>query len=291
MELRVLEYFLAIADEGNMTRAAKAMHTSQSNLSRQLAELERELGCSLFERTGRRMKLTEAGLLLERRAREMTQLAEITKHELFDHGQLLRGTVRIGAVETRYMKDIGKMMKRLREIHPGISFDIFSGSNDEIVERLERGLLDFGVVVAPIDMSDLDHLTLGMRERFGLLVATDSPLVKKGCVEPSDIAGIEVWVAHQQLEGNVLSSWLGKHEAVLDSPGTFNLINTPALMVESGFGAAFTFEGLVNTESRSIEFVPLAPRATGELYLVWKKGAALAAAAQAFLDAAREGQS
>lgn len=288
MELRVLEYFLAIIDEGNMTRAAEALHTSQSNLSRQIADLERELDCALFERTGHKMKLTEEGLLLERRAREVVEIVRLARRDLHACGSDASGMVRVGAVETRYMKDIGLLMKELHEEHPGIVFDVFSGSNREIVERLERGLLDFGVIVAPIDMADMDNLGLGMRERFGLLVPKDSPLVAKGYVEPADVEGLPVWVAHQQMEGNVLSGWLGKHETSLSTVGMFNLINTPAMMAGVGFGAAFTFEGLVNTKSLPIEFVPLAPRVTAELYLVWKKGIPLAPAPRAFLDAMRE---
>lgn len=288
MELRVLEYFLEIVNEGNMTRAAEVLHTSQSNLSRQIADLERELGCTLFERAGRRMKLTEEGLLLERRAREIAEIVRLARQDVGACGTDVAGTVRVGAVETRYMREIGSVMKALQEEHSGIAFDVFSGSNDEISERLERGFLDFGVVVAPIDMVGFDNLALGMRERFGLLVREGSSLVAKGCVEPADIDSLSVWVAHQQLEGNVLSSWLGRHEGMLDMVGTFNLISTPAMMVESGFGAAFTFEGLVNTEGLPIEFVPLAPQVTAELYLVWKKGSALTPAARVFLDALRD---
>lgn len=283
MELRVLEYFLAIIDEGNMTRAAEALHTSQSNLSRQIADLERELTCTLFDRSGHKMKLTEEGLLLERRAREISEIVQLARRDLHACGDDVTGTVRIGAVETRYMKDIGALMKELQQAQPGITFDVFSGSNREIVERLERGLLDFGVIVAPLDMTGLDNLSIGMRERFGLLVPKESPLAAKRCVEPSDVENLPVWVAHQQQEGNVLSSWLGKHEASLSAVGTFNLISTPAMMVGVGFGTAFTFEGLANTESLPIEFVPLAPQVTAELYLVWKKGALLAPAPRTFL--------
>ena len=283
MDLRVLEYFLEIADTGNMTRAAENLHTSQSNLSRQLRDLERELACSLFVRGKRRMELTGEGVVLERRAREMMQIAALAREDIASFGDEVSGTVRIGAVETKFMRDVGKRMKELADRYPKIDYDIFSGSNAEIIERIDRGLLDFGIVVAPVDTTQLDNLALGMRERFGLIVPRDSPLVSKRCAEPEDVEHTPVWVAHQQMEGNVLSSWLGNRR-LADVVGSFNLVNTPAMMADVGYGAVFTFEGLVNTEGTETAFVPLAPRMIGELYLVWKKGVTLSSAADAFLS-------
>ena len=156
MELRVLKYFLAVAQEENLTRAAKTLLTSQSNLSRQLADLENELGKKLFKRGSRKITLTEEGLYLHKRAKEIIELAERTENELMAFDQITAGTVHIGAAESQVMRDLARVMMDVQTSYPLITFDIFSGSTIEVIEQLDRGLVDFAVLVAPVDLSKYD---------------------------------------------------------------------------------------------------------------------------------------
>jgi len=289
MELRVLKYFLAVAREENITRAAERLHTTQSNLSRQLAELETDLGKQLFHRGSRRITLTEEGRLLRRRAREILDLAERTEAELASFSDEPVGVVRIGAAETRIMRKISEIILALRADHPRVTFDIFSGSTLEVTDRVHAGLIDFGILVTPLDLSEYDYLTIPIKDTFGLLMRKDNPLAAKDAITPADLADAPVLVARQQLDGNVLSGWLGRGTDTLHIVSTFNLITTPAMMVEAGLGSAFTFDRLVPTPPESpLCFRPLAPRVEATLCLVWKKYQILTPAAKLFLEALKK---
>lgn len=285
MELRVLKYFLSVVQEENITRAAEMLHTTQPNLSRQLTMLETELGCRLFERSGRKIILTEEGMFLHKRAKEIVELTERTEDDLSMLRQAAGGVIHIGGVETHVMKWIGETMISLRETHPRIQYDFFSGSVAEITDWLNKGLLDFGVVVAPVDMQKYDYVRLPVNDRFGLLMRKDCPLAELPCIRPEDIGTYPVWAAHQQLEGNVLSSWLGRDIQSLNIISTFNLITTPAMLVEQGLGMAFTFADLVNTSGDSpLCFRPLEPVIEADIYLIWKKYQLFTKAAEIFLE-------
>jgi len=179
MELRVLKYFLTVAQEENITRAAEVLHTSQSNLSRQLGELEESLGKKLFIRGSRKITLTEEGMYLRKRAKEIVELTERTEAELMSFDATPSGVVHIGAAETRLMQTISESMLSLQKEYPEITFDIFSGSTLEVNEMVDKGLLDFAVMVAPIDLTKYDYIELPIRERTGLLMRKDNPLAKK----------------------------------------------------------------------------------------------------------------
>lgn len=285
MELRVLKYFVTVAQEENMTRAAEVLHTTQSNLSRQLAELEKSTGKKLFERGSRKITLTEEGMFLRKRAKEIIALAERTEDDLKNYNEIVSGTVHIGAIETQAMKSVADRMISLKEAHPQITYDIFSGSIAEITDGLNKGLFDFGLLVAPVDMQKYDYIKLPQNDIFGLLMRKDCPLAALPAVRAEDIGNLPVWVAHQQLEGNVLSGWLGREVQSLNIVATFNLITTPAMMIEQGFGMAFTFDNLVNIpEDSNLCFKPLEPKIEAELYLVWKKYQIFTKPAELFLE-------
>lgn len=289
MEIRILRYFLSVAEEENMTRAAEALHTTQSNLSRQLAQLENDVGKKLFVRGSRKITLTEEGMFLRKRAEEIIELSERTENELRLYNQAVSGVVHIGAIETCYMRKMASCFSSLREEHPQIRFDLFSGSIAEISDGLNKGLLDFGLVVAPIDMQKFDYLKLQQSDTFGLLIRKDSPLAKQKSISPKDIGNTPVWVAHQQLEGNVLSSWLKRDVSTLNIASTFNLITTPAMMVEEGYGVAFTFDKLVRTTKEgNLCFRPLEPKIEADLYLIWKKYQMFPKPAELFLEKVQE---
>lgn len=272
-----------------MTRAAEVLHTSQSNLSRQLADLEKLVGKKLFERGSRKITLTEEGMFLRKRAKEIIELTERTENDLRAFDEVVSGVVHIGAIETQAMRKVAKCILLLRETNPQITYDFFSGSIAEITDSLNKGLLDFGILVAPVDMQKYDYIRLPQTDIFGLLMRQDCPLAEKPVVRPEDIGNLPVWVAHQQLEGNVLSGWLGRDVQSLNIISTFNLITTPSMMVEEGLGMAFTFDHLVNIPERSkLCFRPLEPKVEAELYLVWKKFQMFTKPAQLFLEAVQK---
>ncbi|WP_238902473.1 LysR family transcriptional regulator [Clostridium sp. YIM B02506] len=285
MDVRILKYFLAVAQEESITKAAEVLRTTQPNLSRQLTELEEEVGRKLFERGSRKITLTEEGMFLRKRAKEIIELVERTETALSSFDEMVSGVVHIGAAETHAMRLIADAMLSLRETHPQIQYNIFSGSTIEVTDQLNKGLLDFGVLVAPVDLQKYDYLKLPINDIFGVLMQKDSPLAKLNSISPDDIKNQPVLCAHQQVDGNVLSGWLGDDSKNLNIVSTFNLITTPAMMVEAGLGYAFTFDKLVNTSGDSnLCFRPLEPKVETGLYLVWKKYQIFTKAAKMFLE-------
>lgn len=288
MEIRILKYFLAVAQEGNITRAAERMLTSQSNLSRQLADLEEQLGKKLFERGGRKVHLTEEGLFLQRRAQEIVDLEERTAKEIAAFDDMTSGEVHLGGAETNTMHFVADVIRQLREKQPHVTFDLMSGSTIEMTELLDRGLLDFAVLVEPIDMKKYDYLQLPANDHFGLLMRTDNPLAAKSAITPGDIKYQPLLCARQQLDGNVLNGWLGRSVEELNVVARFNLITTPAMMVEQGLGSAVTFANLVPTpEGGTLCFRPFDPVIEARLYLVWKKHQVFTRPATVFLEEMR----
>jgi len=289
MDVRVLKYFLTVAQEENITRAAEILHTSQSNLSRQLADLENETGKKLFERGNRKISLTEEGMFLRKRAKEIIELVERTESDLSTYDEIISGVVHIGAAETHAMRLLADSMLMLRNSHPQIQFDIFSGSTVEVTDLINKGLIDFGILVAPVDLQRYDYLQLPTRDIFGVLMRKDSPLANLSSITPDDIKDQPVLCSKQQIDGNILSSWLGIDPKDLNVVSTFNLITTPAMMVEAGLGYAFTFDKLVKTDGDSnLCFRPLDPVMDTGLYMVWKKYQIFTKSASAFLEEVRK---
>jgi DNA-binding transcriptional LysR family regulator len=288
MDIRVLKYFLAVAQEESITRAAAILHTSQPNVSRQLHDLEVEVGKKLFERGSRKITLTEEGMFLQKRAQEIVELMERTEADLNLFDDETSGDVHIGAAETHAMRLVAHAMQSLRETHPKILYHIFSGSTVEVVEQLNKGLLDFGILVDPVDPQKFDHHQLPVHDTWGVLMRRDSPLAKLTSIRPEDIRDKPLLCAQQMLDADDISNWLGEDFQNLNVVITFNLITTPAMMVEEGLGYTFTFDQLVNTTGDcNLCFRPLEPKFETGLYLVWKKHQVFSRAARAFLEQIR----
>lgn len=288
MDIRVLRYFLAVAQEESITRAAELLHTSQPNLSRQLTELEAEVGKKLFERGSRKITLTEEGLFLCKRAREIIELLERTEADLSSFNEMTSGDVYIGAAETHAMRLIAHAIQSLREIHPHILYHIFSGSTVEVTEQLDKGLLDFGILVDPADPQKYDHIRLPVNDTWGILMRRDSPLAALDSIRPEDIKDKPLLCSQQMLDANGISGWLGEDFKNLNVVFTFNLITTPAMMVEEGLGYVFTFDKLINTTGDcNLCFRPLEPKFETGLYLVWKKYQIFTKPAKVFLEQIR----
>ncbi len=290
MDVRILKYFLAVAQEESITKAAGVLHTSQPNLSRQLTELEEEVGTKLFERGSRKITLTEEGLFLCKRAKEIIELLERTESDLSLFNEITSGDVYIGAAETHAMRLIAHAIQSLRKIYPQIMYHFFSGSTVEVKEQLDKGLLDFGILVDQVDPQKYDHIRLPVNDTWGVLMRRDSPLAKLESIRPEDIKDKPLLCAQQMLDANEISKWLGEDFKNLNVVTTFNLITTPAMMVEEGLGYTFTFDKLVNTTGDcNLCFRPLEPKFETGLYLVWKKYQAFTKAAKAFLNQVQSG--
>jgi DNA-binding transcriptional LysR family regulator len=287
MELRVLEYFLAVAREENMTAAAQVLHVSQPTLSRQMMELERELGKTLFVRTNRQTMLTEDGMLFRKRAEEIVSLVERTEYEFKTDSTDLTGELHIGAAETDVMRVLAEVMTDLHRQYPLLKFNLYSANADDVTEKLERGLLDFGLMIEPVNKTKFDYLRLPQYNVMGILMRKDSPLAQKEVITPADLQGVPL-LASSRRHNNFLpefAAWLGTDAEKLDIVATFNLLYNASLMVESGLGYAVCINNLANTSAESpLCFRPLYPEMRSRLVLVWKKYQLLSKAEQVFLE-------
>lgn len=286
MELRVLRYFMAVAREENISRAASVLHITQPTLSRQLIELESELNTKLFTRKnkGGKIILTPEGQLLRRRAQELIELADKTQQEIKSAHQQISGDIYIGGGETDAIRLIAHTARYLRSEYPGIHFHLYSGNSEDVMERLDKGLLDFGVIIQPADVSKYDYIQLPARDTWGLLMKKNDPLSKKEKILPQDLDNIPILASRQSLMQNELDGWLGKDFNQLDIIGTYNLVYNASLMVDEGLGYALCLDKLIYTgENSHLCFRPLYPPVTSHLALIWKKSQVFSNAAEKFL--------
>lgn len=289
MELRVLRYFLAVAREENISRAAEALHTSQPSLSRQLKELEEELGKTLFLRGRRKITLTEDGMFLRKRAEEIVDLADRTARELTSREDLLTGDVYIGAGETEGMRLVARAAGALAQSSPDVHLHIVSGDRADIAEQMDKGLLDFAVLVGNSDaQKKYEHLLLPQRDTWSVLMRKDHPLAQKSAVRPEDLYQEPLLLSRQAVDGSPLLIWLGRSLSQLNVVSTHNLIYNASLMVAEGLGMALTLDGLINTTGESsLCYRPLSPALEVELFLTWKRYQAFSPAAAKFLELMR----
>lgn len=291
MDLRVLRYFLTVAREKSIVHAADVLHVTQPTLSRQLKDLEEEFGATLFVRGNKSqgLTLTEKGILLRRRAEELVELADRTREEMHSDDGLLAGDVWIGAGESDVMRLIAKAAFALQKQYPDIHYHLLSGNAEDIKERLDKGLLDFGVFAEPSDLQKYDKLRLPETDRWGLLARADSPLAQLSAIVPEQLSGLPVIVSRQQLFAKSHPVFPGVENKRLNIVATYNLIYNAALMTEEGFGYAITLEKLVKTDANSkLRFIPLKPQVELHWDIAWKKYQVSSKAAQAFLEKIRE---
>lgn len=285
MELRVLRYFLAVVEQGNIISAAEALHVTQPTLSRQLMELEEELGKKLFIRGSRKISLTDEGMLLHKRAKEIIELVEKTKAEIVSSNKLINGDIYIGGGETEVMRLMAKTAKKLQKDYPDIRYHLFSGNADDVTEKLDKGLLDFGVLIEPANITKYDFLKLPAVDRWGVLMRKDSPLAKYETIKPEYLWDVPLLCSRQSMVGKELAQWIGKDFNKLNIIVTYNLVYNASLMVEEGIGYALCLDKLVNTlGNSSLCFKPLEPKMEVGLNVVWKKSQIFSKAAQKFLE-------
>ena len=289
MEIRVLKYFLAVAREGTITGAANSLHLTQPTLTRQLQELEKELGQQLLIRGKQRITLTPEGMFLRKRAEEIVDMVEKTESEFHSINDILGGDIYIGSGETESMKYVAEVMQELRKLYPDIRFHLYSGNAEDVIEKLDKGLLDFGILIQPIDLSKYDHIALPDKDIWGVIMRKDSPLALKKEIVLEDLVDVPLIASRQMSRKYSAASgfldWFGEKFDDLNIAATYNLVYNAAILVKAGIGYAITLDKLANTSDESnLCFRPLKPKLQSGLDIVWKKYQVFSPAAKIFLD-------
>ncbi|MFB5511376.1 LysR family transcriptional regulator [Enterococcus casseliflavus] len=289
MELKNLTTFLAVAEKETISAAAKHLHLSQPSLSRQLMDLEKELGVTLFTRGNRKITLTENGLLFRKRAEEIVELLEKTRSEFLSPRDTIAGNVSIGAGETYVIQLLGTIIKEIQAEYPNIKFHFYSGNADEVKERLDKGLLDFGVVISPADVKKYHSLRLPAKDTWGVLMRKDSPLAVKEVITPKDVWDVPLITSRQSLVSSELSKWLKKDLKKLTVVATYNLVYNASKLVEEGVGYGLTLDKLVNFAPDSpLCFRKLSPTLESNLDVIWKNTQVFSKASGLFLERMKE---
>lgn len=285
MDIRVLQYFLAVAREESITRAAETLHMTQPPLSRQLKDLEEEVGKQLLIRGSKKVTLTEDGMLLRKRAEEMIALMEKTKSELSSSDENISGEIHMGSGETEAVSTIAEVAKNLQKEHPLIRYHIYSGDAEHIVDRLDKGLIDFGLLVEPFDISKYDFIRLPVKDTWGVLMRKDSPLAEKESICAEDLWDKPLILSHQTAISDDMIAWLRKDVSQLNIVATYDLLYNASRFVKMGFGYAIALDKLINTSGDSnLCFRPLYPVSEAGLCIVWKKYQVFSRAAEKFMQ-------
>ncbi|GGA30471.1 LysR family transcriptional regulator [Psychrobacillus lasiicapitis] len=289
MEFRVLRYFLTVAREGSITGAANFLHITQPTLSRQLKELEEELGKKLFIRKSHHIVLTEEGMILRKRAEEIIDMVVKVEAEFSSMEESVGGDIYIGGGETKAMKLIAQIVKDLQLKYPTIKYHFHSGNSDDVTEQLDKGLLDFGILIQPADLSKYNYINLPAKDVWGVVMRKDSPLAVKESIQKTDLIDVPLLLSRQAikpgLSKNEFSEWFGDDYDKLNVVTTYNLVYNAAILVEEGIGYAVTLDKIANTSRDSnLCFRPLEPRLESGLNIVWKKHQVFSHAANLFFE-------
>lgn len=289
MEIRVLKYFLAVARELSISAAADTLHITQPTLSRQLMDLEEELGTQLIIRSSKKLSLTADGMLLKKRAEDIVNLADKTKAEFLSDDNLISGDIYIGGGETDAMRFIARIATEIHSEYPDIHYHIFSGDSDDITDKLDKGLLDFGVFVEPADVTKYEYLRLPAIDTWGLLMKCDSPLASKDYIEPTDLWDLPLIVSRQTLLSRDMPKWIQQDFEKLNVVATYNLLYNASLMADEGLGYVLCLDKIIRTnEKKTLCFKPLKSEMAVHLDIVWKKYQMFSKAAELFLKRLQE---
>lgn len=288
IETRLLLYFLTVARERNITKAAKILHITQPTLSRQITQLEDEIGANLFVRDSRPLSLTDEGLLLRRRAEEILELVEKTETELSAHEEQIEGTISIGCGELAAVKLLTELLAGFREQHPRVQFDVYTANADQIKHRMDNGLTDLGLLLEPVDIERYEYVRMPVKERWAAIMPSGVPLAKRPYVTAKDLANIPVIMPSRQKVFDEVANWFGDYYERLNISGASNLSTNAALLVRAGIGYALTVEGAMPfLEQSEVVMVPLYPELTATSVLAWKRQQPFSAVTNRFLAYAR----
>lgn len=288
MELRVLNYFLAIAREQSISKAAESLHLSQPTLSTQIKALEEELGKPLLIRSSkgtRKVTLTKEGMILRKRAEEILSLVKKAEKEIAISEQMIVGDVYIGTAETKAVRLIARVAKELYEVYPGIHYHLSSGNADFVNEQLDKGLIDFGIVFGSVDLTRYNSLEFPFRDTWGVLMRKDSPLAVKEMIQPEDLWDKPLIISHQDESKGTLVAWIKKELPELEIVATYNLLFNASLLVEEGLGYAIGLDKIINTVGNNdLCFRPLFPQKEAHMHIIWKKYQLFSKASEKFIE-------
>ena len=287
LEIRVLRYFLEIAREENMTKAAERLHVSQPSLSRQMKELEAELGQKLFHRSNYSIHLTNEGMLLRKRAEDLLEMTDKIEAEFHSLDQMTGGEVFIGCAESYLIKYLANAVQSLYISHPHIRYHITSGNTAQVAEKLDKGLFDFAIIVEPPDLSRYNYLEIPGSDTWGAVLRYDHPLALKSNITVDDLIPYPIFSSEQSFD-NDFPRWCGEKVDKLNFLASFNLANNAAVFAREGFGITLTFKNLVDTSNESdLVFRPLYPKLETKMYVIWKKYQVFTPAAELLLNELR----
>ena len=284
MEIRVLRYFVTVAREENITKAAEKLNITQPTLSRQIHQLEEEFGKRLFKRGNHDIKLTEDGYLLRKRAEEILDLVEKTESEMISRTEDISGDIYIGAGETDAFRLIAKTVKDIQENHPGVNFHNISCDSIDVIDKLNKGLVDFGILFEPSNYMDFEHIRFPVHDTWGVLMRKDCDLAENEYITSEMLINKPLILSRQMMNGLDFPEWIGLPEEHIKISATTNLIFNGSLLVEEGIGYAVTLDRLINcTGDSNLVFRPLYPHKSAQMYLVWKKYQVFSKAADLFI--------
>ncbi len=284
MDIRVLRYFLAVAREQSYSIAAERLYLSQPTLSRQIKELEEELGKTLLIRSNKGVTLTEEGMILRKRAEEIVDLLDKAEQEVKNSSDSVSGKVYIGAGETYSIKLIADTAKKLQADHPDIQYSIYSADGTDVLERLDKGLIDFGMIFQPYDSTKYEGIEIPLKDTFGVLMRRDMPLAKKEVIELSDLKGQPLIIPRQPNHNTKISDLISKTGEDMHIAAEYNLVYNGSVMAAEGMGYCLCFDRLINTEESNMCFTPIVPEIVANCTFVWKRYTVFTKAASLFLS-------
>lgn len=285
MELRILRYFLTTAEEGNITRAADILHITQPTLSRQLTELEKELGTTLMIRGKRSLSLTDDGLLFKRHAQEIIELADRTEQEFINRNASVSGTISIGATEAVGSHALANLIKQYHQKYPHVRFNLYNEMADNVKYRLDKGLADIGLLLMPVDVLNYEFVHLPQKEIWGILVHKNNPLSHFKTVAAKDIIHFPLILPNRKRVYTQILDWIGCAEAKLNILATYTLLSNAALLVENQMACAICLNGAFSVyHNTNLRFIPFSPECTTSSVLMWKKNYSFNPATMLFIQ-------
>jgi len=285
MDVRVLKYFLAVAREGNITKAADTLHVTQPTLSRQLMDLEEELGTELLLRGKRQVILTSSGILFQQRAQEIVALLEKTERDIAEHNNIVEGMVSIGCVETTASLLLPDALEAFNALYPKVQYQIYTGNGDDIRDKIDSGFVDAGILLEPVEIAKYEFIPLPYQDIWGILMRKDDPLSKKGNLRVSDIVGLPIFLSHRRIVTDEIIGWFGKMANRLNILGYHNLLTNTTPLIERGLCYAITVQGSYTIRpNANLRFVPLSPEHKTGHVMAWKKNRIFGQATSLFLE-------
>jgi DNA-binding transcriptional LysR family regulator len=289
MDIRVLKYFLAVASAGNITKAAESLHITQPTLSRQLMELEEELGTQLFTRGKRNISLTDSGIIFQQRVREIMLLLDKAEREISDQNQLVGGVVSVGCVESMASFVLPEVMTELMEKYPLVTYEIYTADGDDIREKLDSGALDIGILVEPVETSKYEFMRLPIHDRWGLVMRNDDPLAGKESIDLSDLSGMPLILPRRTIVKDEIANWLGTGSDQLNVVATINLQTNAMLLAERKLGYIVCIGGAyLIRPSDKLKFIPFEPEKISGHVVAWKKNRIFNSATRLFVEQIRQ---